>query len=228
MINKTYKILRFFDIFFSFCAILFFSPLFLFVSLMLLMTGEREVFYKQLRMGKNERKFYLLKFATMLKNSPSIGSCEVTLQNDYRVLPVGKILRKTKINELPQLINVLIGDMSIVGPRPQTEIYYYILKNNFNKVSEMKPGLSGIGSLVFRNEEDILAKVKNPVEFDKKIITPYKAKLESWFFENYGIVLYFKIIILTIIVVLFPKININKKLKKIIPKPPLVLQKIIF
>jgi hypothetical protein len=118
------KLIRFFDIFFSSLALLVLSPLLIPIVIILKFTGEREIFYLQERIGKDGKPFKLIKFATMLKNSPSIGSGEVTLANDPRVLPFGKFLRKTKINELPQLINVLKGDISIIGWRPQTLKYF--------------------------------------------------------------------------------------------------------
>jgi lipopolysaccharide/colanic/teichoic acid biosynthesis glycosyltransferase len=111
---------RIFDIVLSFIALIVFLPFGLILAVLLRFTGEGEVFYIQERVGKGGRCFGLLKFATMLKNSPSIGAGDVTVKNDLRVLPVGHFLRKTKLNEVPQLINIIVGDMSVVGPRPQT------------------------------------------------------------------------------------------------------------
>src|SRR5690606_26719993 len=108
----------FFDIVFSFLALLLLSPLLIPIILLLKFTGEGEVFYLQKRMGFRNKEFYIWKFATMLKNSPNMGSGDVTTRNDPRVTPMGKFLRMSKINELPQLINILKGDMSFVGPRP--------------------------------------------------------------------------------------------------------------
>ena len=102
---------RFFDILFSSLAILVLSPLFIPVILILKFSGEGEVFYKQKRVGKSMKEFDLLKFATMLKDSENLGTRDITIANDPRILPFGKILRKTKINELPQLINILFGDI---------------------------------------------------------------------------------------------------------------------
>ena len=113
------------DIFFSALALVFLSPLLIPIALLLRFTGEGEVFFVQERVGLNQQTFGLLKFATMLKDSANIGSGTITVRNDPRVLPVGKVLRKTKINELPQLLNILRGDMSVIGPRPLT-------RNHFN------------------------------------------------------------------------------------------------
>ena len=120
---------RLLDIFFSGIAIVILSPILAPIACVLRVTGEGEVIYKQDRVGKTGTSFGLLKFATMLKDSPSIGSGEITIKNDPRVLPLGKFLRKSKINELPQLWNILIGDISIVGPRqmvPNTYARYPI------------------------------------------------------------------------------------------------------
>ena len=109
---------RVLDLIFSIIAIIILFPLILIVMLILCCTGEKEVFYTQERVGKEGKIFKLYKFATMLKNSEFIGTKEITIKNDPRVLPFGGFLRKTKINEIPQIINIIIGDMSIVGPRP--------------------------------------------------------------------------------------------------------------
>ena len=139
---------RFFDILFSSLAILVLSPLFIPVILILKFSGEGEVFYKQKRVGKSMKEFDLLKFATMLKDSENLGTRDITIANDPRILPFGKILRKTKINELPQLINILFGDMSVVGPRPLVMNTFKQYDGGSQKIiSSVKPGLSGIGSI---------------------------------------------------------------------------------
>ena len=135
----------------------------------------------------------------MLENSPNIGSGTITLKDDPRVFPIGKILRKFKINELPQLLNVVKGDMSLVGPRPLTidgfNIYSLEAQKNISKVL---PGLSGIGSLYFRNEEILLHDTLNINLIYKKLIMPYKESLEIWFYNNQSLKIYFKIIFFTI------------------------------
>ena len=109
---------RFFDMLLSGLALLVLAPLLLVIAMLLRLTGEGEIFFLQERVGKAGKPFKLIKFATMLKNSPNIGTGTVTMKDDPRVLPMGKFLRKTKINEIPQLFNIFLGDMSIVGPRP--------------------------------------------------------------------------------------------------------------
>lgn len=190
---------RLFDLFFSTIAIVILSPLLIPVIIILKCTGEHYIFYAQERMGKGNKTFKVLKFATMLKNSSNMAGANVTKRNDPRVLPFGKILRKTKINELPQLFNIWLGNMSVVGPRPLTVDQY----NNYNqeqrdKISRLTPGLTGIGSLVFRDEEAIME--KSGMDYNlihDTIIANYKGQLEIWFFENKNIFLYFKIIFLT-------------------------------
>ena len=222
------KLIRFFDILFSSLALIVFSPLLIPIVVILKFTGEGEVFYFQERIGKNGKPFKLIKFATMLKNSHNIGPGEITLPNDSRVLPFGKFLRKTKINELPQLINILKGDLSVIGWRPQTFKYYNAFGvENQKLISSIPPGLSGIGSIIFRHEEAIFEKIDNPVEFDLQIITPYKGELEKWYVRNRSLKLYFELIFITVIVVLFPdKFNVYKYYTTL-PKPPKELEELL-
>ena len=112
--------IRFFDLLFSSAAIILLFPLLLPLAFLLLFSGEHKILYRQKRVGLNGVTFNLLKFATMLENSPNLPGGDITSGNDPRVLPLGKFLRKTKLNELPQLINIILGDISLVGPRPLT------------------------------------------------------------------------------------------------------------
>ena len=146
----------------------------------------------------------------MVKNSPKIGTGSLTLRNDPRVLPFGKILRKTKINELPQIFNVLIGDMSIVGPRPQMEVDFEKFSSNCRKnIYKSKPGITGIGSIFFRDEEKWISKHKgNKHIFYKEKIAPYKANLEIWYLNNKSHFVDLKLIFITAWVIFFPSSNI--------------------
>ena len=149
--------IRFFDIFLSLVSLLCLAPLLILVALVLRWSGEGEIFYKQKRVGFKNNQFDLLKFATMLKDSPNIGTKTITLKNDPRVLPIGKFLRMTKVNELPQLINILRGDMSIIGPRPLTlETFRMYSLEVQSEIIKCRPGLSGVGSIVFRDEQSLL------------------------------------------------------------------------
>ena len=195
---------RFFDILISVLALLAISPLLIFTCIILKFSGEGEVFYRQIRVGENGKYFKLLKFATMVKNSPKIGAGEITPPNDPRVLPVGRFLRKTKINELPQIINILKGDISVVGPRPMVpNTFAKYPKNNKEIIMNVKPGLTGIGSIIFRDEESYLKDKLNPsIFYDEKII-PYKSDLEVWYVKNSSIKNYFIIILLTAWIIIF-------------------------
>lgn len=198
--------IRVLDILLSLTALIVLAPILVPISAILSITGESQIFYLQERVGKYGGKFYLLKFATMLKNSPNIGTGNLTLFNDDRILPFGKILRRTKINELPQLINVLLGQMSLIGPRPLTYDMFELYEHSIQeKISEVRPGLSGIGSIIFRSEDVLLRDQSEPKIFYKTVIAPYKGKLETWFVDNYGFTMYIKCIIATILVVLFPR-----------------------
>jgi lipopolysaccharide/colanic/teichoic acid biosynthesis glycosyltransferase len=217
---------RFFDIIFSSLALLFLCPLLLPLVVVLKLSGEGEVFFLQKRVGKRGIPFNLFKFATMLKDSPNLMSGTVTLKSDPRVLPVGKFLRKTKINELPQLLNVFFGDMSIVGPRPQTQRCFEVFPENQKSIiTKVRPGLSGLGSLVFRDEENILSKNESSVDFYDKVIAPYKGEVEAYYVINSGIITYFLVILLTIWVVVFPKSKLVWKFFPDLPVPPESLQK---
>lgn len=205
---------RFFDVLFSGLAIIVLSPILLPIMVLLKFTGEGEIFFQQARVGKDKVSFQLLKFATMLKNSEKMGAGTVTLKNDSRVLPLGKFLRKTKLNELPQLFNIFKGDMSIIGPRPlhKKQFSFYSAEQQ-DIIASTMPGLSGVGSIMFRDEEKILQSSVDPDATYKDKITPIKAKLEKWYVENESIFLYFKLIILTVIAVVLPRLNMERFFK---------------
>ena len=212
--------IRIFDVVLSLAALIILCPLLLPIALILRFTGEGEVFYIQERIGSNERPFGLFKFATMLKNSPQIGTGTITVRDDPRVLPVGRILRKTKINELPQLLNVLIGDMSVIGPRPLTQNHFVHYAPELRKtIGSARPGLSGVGSIVFRDEERLLSDKEDPKNYYRTEIAPYKALLEVWFVRNRGIWLYLKCIFLTIWVVINSSSNVASAAFKDLPQP---------
>lgn len=215
---------RFFDIVFSLSALMVLLPILILVVLVLKFTGEGEILFLQERVGKYGRHFQLFKFATMLKNSPNIGTGTVTVKGDPRILPFGHFLRRTKINELPQLLNVLFGDMSLIGPRPltnQTFSAYGPLVQE--KVKMVRPGLSGIGSIIFRDEEEILSGEKGSITFYNEVIAPYKGSLEVWYAENRGIVTYFKLIFVTAWVVMIPGSALPWSLFNDLPCPPVSL-----
>ena len=214
-------IIRAFDIVLSGLAIVILSPLFLLTALILRLTGEGEVFYLQQRVGRHDRKFGLYKFATMLKNSENIGTGTITVKDDPRVLPVGKFLRKTKINELPQLLNIFLGDMSIIGPRPQDQRCFDAFPAaSQQEILKVRPGLSGIGSIVFRDEEDLMHASADPDNYYDNVIMPYKGKLEEWYVGNNGLMTYLVAIFVTAWVVIFPNSSIVWRAFKGLPQPP--------
>jgi lipopolysaccharide/colanic/teichoic acid biosynthesis glycosyltransferase len=213
--------IRFLDGIFSFLAILVLIPFMLPIMICLKLTGEHYIFYKQKRVGRYGKEFGLLKFATMLKDSPHLPGGLFTLQDDPRILPLGKFLRKTKINELPQLINIFLGQMSVVGYRPLVRWSYEQYDEEVKqKIYYSKPGLSSIGSVIFRNEEEIVKNIEDKQEFYKNYIMPYKGVLESWFVDNYTVRNYFKIIFVTIICVLKPSSRIYEKVFRDLPVAP--------
>jgi lipopolysaccharide/colanic/teichoic acid biosynthesis glycosyltransferase len=192
--------IRLLDIFFSVTALLFLSPLFILCVAVLAFTGEKEIFYAQERVGLKQNTFDLLKFATMLKNSPNMGLGTITIKDDPRVLPFGRLLRKTKFNEIPQLINIIRGDMSIIGPRPLTsENFHFYDKHAQIIISSVKPGLSGVGSIVFRNEEELLTNLSDPKKMYKEVISKEKQRLEIWFVKNRCVSVYLKLIGWTVV-----------------------------
>jgi lipopolysaccharide/colanic/teichoic acid biosynthesis glycosyltransferase len=212
---------RFFDILFSGLAVLILSPLLVPIVVILKFSGEGEVFFFQERIGKDGKLFKLFKFATMLKNSPSLGTGTVTMKDDPRVLPFGKFLRKTKINELPQILNIVFGDMSIVGPRPLTEQTFSSYSDTTQAtIKQVRPGLSGVGSIIFRGEEDIMHGANASVDFYDNSIAPFKGALEEWFVANKSLNIYFKVIFVTVLVVLIPKTKVPWKIFKGLPVPP--------
>lgn len=217
---------RFFDIVFSGLALLLLAPLLVPVALVLRFTGENEVFFLQKRMGFGGEQFEVYKFATMLKDSPNIGSSTVTVRDDPRVLPFGKFLRRTKINELPQLINVFKGDMSVIGPRPLVKKGFDAYDAKTQKIiSSIKPGLSGVGSLVFRNEEQILHEELDQLDFYYNVIAPYKGQLEQWYRDNQSIFLYLNLILLTVVSLVSSNSSLIKSFKKRLPKCPTELER---
>lgn len=207
---------RLLDIAISLVVLIVLLPLFIPICLILRFTGEGEIFYLQKRLGLNEKEFYIYKFATMLKASETMGTGIYTAKNDERILPFGNFLRKTKINELPQILNILFGHISIVGPRPLIERTYKLYNENDRFIiSSIKPGLTGAGSVVFRNEEELLLEAGNDIEeFYKNNITPYKALLEKWYVKNKS----FRVDVLIILITAYSIFIKNTKIPWIIFK----------
>lgn len=219
---------RFFDILFSGIAILILLPFMIPIMIILKLTGEHDIFYGQTRVGKNAKDFKLLKFATMLRNSPNLPGGLYTSKNDPRLLPLGNFLRKSKINELPQLINIFIGQMSVIGYRPTVRVHYEAYPEQCKKVLyNAVPGLSGIGSIVFRNEEEILQNFEDKKFFHQNVINPFKAELECWYVDHKNLWNYFKLIFMTAEAVFHPDSKKWRTAFKDLPPVPTELEQYI-
>jgi lipopolysaccharide/colanic/teichoic acid biosynthesis glycosyltransferase len=192
-------------------------PLIVVLGFLLKFTGDGEVFYLQERVGYKNRRFYMWKFATMSRNADKIGSGEFTVKNDPRLIPMGKFLRMSKLNELPQILNILKGDMTLVGPRP-------LIPSAFNRYSRevqkkiytVRPGLTGIGSVIFRDEEVLVSQSTNFEQLYKQI-NGYKGKLEMWYQENLSFRTDFLIIFLTAYSIFFKNQQLTYKVFSNLP-----------
>lgn len=213
---------RFFDIVAASLVLLILLPLLLLIMILLCITAEGEVFYFQQRIGFKNKPFYIWKFATMLKNSPNIGTGTITLRNDPRVTPIGGFLRKTKINEFPQVINVLKGDMSLVGPRPLDDKAYHAYSEYIrNIIYNVKPGITGIGSIVFRDEEKLISESSLPPrEVYEQVIAPYKGELELWYQKHLSFYTDVMILFLTAWAIVFPQSNLHYRVFRDLPARP--------
>lgn len=217
------NIKRFFDIISSLIALIILSPLMIPVVIALKLTGEGYIWYLQERVGYKNKKFKIYKFATMLKDSPNMPGGLITVKNDPRLTPLGGLLRKTKINELPQLINILKGDMSVVGPRPVMPKSFETYPPEVqNIIYNVKPGLTGIGSIVFRDEEALITQIKeqggDTWEYYKNTIYPYKGQLEQWYQTNQSFYTDLMCILMTIWVIFSPKSQLIFKVFENLPK----------
>jgi lipopolysaccharide/colanic/teichoic acid biosynthesis glycosyltransferase len=213
---------RIIDFVLAFVAITILSPILIPVIIGLLLTGEHYVFYFQKRIGYKNKTFFIWKFATMLKNSPNLSGGLHTTRKDPRILPMGGFLRKTKINELPQIINIIKGDMSIVGPRPLVDKTFAPYSDEVKaNIYNVKPGLTGIGSIVFRDEERLLSETTmNLDDFYAKHISPYKGELEMWYQKHLSFYTDFMLIFLTAWVIVSPESDLVYKVFKDLPERP--------
>jgi len=213
---------RIIDFLLAFIALIILSPILIPVVIGLLLTGEHYVFYFQKRIGFKNKTFNIWKFATMLKASPNLSGGLHTLKKDPRLMPMGPFLRKTKINEIPQIINILKGDMSIVGPRPLVDKTFepyskYVKENIYN----VKPGLTGIGSIIFRDEEKLLSETKmDAKDFYANHIAPYKGELEIWYQKNLDFWTDIKLVFCTAWVIIFSKSELPFRIFKGLPPKP--------
>jgi len=207
-VPRVYRVVkRAFDVLFGGLAVAILTPFMIPIVIALRLSGEGEVFYRQNRVGQHRRLFGIWKFATMLKDSPNLGTGSLTVRNDPRVTRVGHYLRATKINELPQLLNVVTGEMSFVGPRPQMLVDFDVYPQHVRDViADVPPGITGIGSIVFRDEERLLSKPGvDAKQFYAEKIAPYKGDLEVWYLEHCSLWVDARLLFLTGWAILFPR-----------------------
>lgn len=192
---------RFFDITFSFFGLLFILPILLIVSLLIKFTSRGNVFYRQVRVGKNNKDFRIFKFRTMHINADKLGLLTVG-GRDPRVTKVGYYLRKSKLDELPQLINVLIGDMSFVGPRPEVRKYVDLYTEEQKKVLTVRPGITDLASVEYRNENEILSKQENPNQYYIDVIMPHKLNINLKYIKERSLLKDINVIFKTFLAIL--------------------------
>ena len=185
---KKYRLFfkRLFDLLLSFFGIIILFPVFIIISLAIKATSKGNIIYKQERIGKNYKKFYIYKFRTMRINADKEGLL-ITVQNDSRITKFGKLIRKSKLDELPQLFNVLFGQMSFVGPRPEVEKYVNLYTDRQKKVLSIKPGITDYASIKYRNENKILEKSENPEITYINEILPSKIEYNLVYIRNMSI-----------------------------------------
>ena len=189
--------IRFFDIFFSTLGLIILSPLFLLLAIWIKINSTGPTFYKQLRVGKDGKDFYLYKFRTMLVDADKKGFITVG-KRDPRITRTGYYLRKYKLDELPQLMNVLRGEMSFVGPRPEVRKYVNMYNEEQRKVLSVKPGITDYASIQYIDENEVLATSDNPEKAYIEVVLPEKIKFNMKYIENQSVKEYFKIIFSTI------------------------------
>lgn len=213
---------RTFDILAASLALVLLAPLLVPIVVALRLTGEGEVFYRQNRVGFRKQNFQIWKFATMLKNSPNMGTGSLTLRDDPRVTPLGKHLRKSKINELPQLFNLLTGDMTLVGPRPQMRVDFEAFPPDIQElIYDVRPGITGIGSIVFRDEERLLSVPgRDPRAFYVQHIAPYKGAVEVWYQRKMSLWTDLRLVFLTAWAILRPSSDLHFRVFRDLPPLP--------
>lgn len=187
---------RLFDIISSCIGLLFLLPLFFAIAIIIKLGSHGPIFFKQKRMGRNFKPFLLYKFRSMVADAPKKGPT-ITAGGDPRITKIGRFLRKTKIDELPQLFNVLKGDMSIVGPRPEVERYVEMFRDDYESVLSVKPGITDYATIEFRDEEGVLKKYADAEMGYIKEVLPLKIQLYKRYIRNKGFLTDLKLIFLT-------------------------------
>ncbi|SHK15831.1 Sugar transferase involved in LPS biosynthesis (colanic, teichoic acid) [Clostridium cavendishii DSM 21758] len=189
---------RIFDFIFSILGLIIVSPMFLIIAILIKIDSNGDVFFKQLRVGQFSKPFYIYKFRTMVNDAERLGK-QITVGNDSRITKVGAFLRKYKLDELPQLINVFKGEMSFVGPRPEVPRYVKMYDKEQRQVLLVKPGITDLASLEYKEENEILGNVENPEKYYIECIMPHKLNLNMQYINKANLISDIKIILKTII-----------------------------
>ena len=184
MTKKDKFLKRIFDIFFAFIGLFLLWPIILFAWIIASIETRSNGFFLQKRVGKNGKLFTIIKIKTMYEGKNNLST--ITTKNDSRITKSGRIFRKLKIDELPQLFNILKGDMSFVGPRPDVPGYADKLQGEDRIILTIRPGITGPATLKYKNEEELLAKVDNPKEYNDKVIWPDKVKINKEYVKNWS------------------------------------------
>lgn len=188
---------RIFDVFFSVLGLIILAPVFLLVILLILVDSRGGPFYQQIRVGLRGQRFKILKFRTMVLNADTKGL--LTIGKDQRITGMGRLLRKLKVDELPQLVNVLKGEMSLVGPRPEVPDYVAHYTNEQKEVLNVRPGITDYASIEYLKESQLLGSVDNPEEIYLKQIMPDKLRLNLDYINRQSIRSDFGIIMQTLV-----------------------------
>lgn len=199
---------RLFDLVLSICGILFLLPFFIIVSILIKLDSNGDVIFKQTRVTKNGKEFKIFKFRTMKSGTEKQG--QITIGADNRITFIGNFLRRTKLDELPQLFNIVMGDMSFVGPRPEVPKYVAMYTKNQKEILKVRAGITDYASIYFSNESEILGKQKEPEKYYIEKIMPYKIELNKKYIQEIGLITDIKIIFLTIFKVVGLIKNDNK------------------
>lgn len=196
MFNKIIK--RIFDFIASFFGCIILIPIFIIIAILIKLDSKGPIFFKQKRVGQYGKEFEILKYRTMIVDAEKVGK-QITVGNDSRITRIGKFLRKYKLDELPQLFNVLIGDMSLVGPRPEVPKYVKLYNEKEREVLNVKPGITDFASIEYRDENEILGTVENPEEYYINVIMKHKLQLNLKYISSNNIFLDIKIILKTLL-----------------------------
>ncbi|MDD3686415.1 MAG: sugar transferase [Bacteroidales bacterium] len=188
---------RLFDILASYFGLMFLFPFLFFIAILIVLDSKGGVFYRQVRVGKGNKDFRIFKFRTMRPDSDKAGLLTVGAK-DNRITKIGVFLRKYKIDEFPQLLNVLIGDMSIVGPRPEVRKYVDMYNDEQMRVLDVRPGITDYASIEYSNENELLAKSENPEQTYIQEVMPAKLKLNLKYINEAGLATDIKIIFRTL------------------------------